>query len=124
VLALHVADEASHNFLSWYNPVAASIQARLGGFPFPPVFSFGVWLSGLIALVLICIALTPVLDPARRWTMVLTTAWALIHIANGLVHLVSSLAIGGMMPGTWTAPLLLFVAPWLLLESLRPLPKR
>ncbi|HLE55526.1 MAG TPA: HXXEE domain-containing protein [Rhodothermia bacterium] len=119
VVGLHVADEASHFFLSWYNPVAASIQAELGGIPFPPVFSFRVWLGGLILLVLLCISFTPLLDPRRSWTLGLATVWALIHIANGLVHLVTSLATGRMMPGTWTAPLLLLVAPWLLIESLR-----
>ena len=116
VVGLHVADEAVHDFLSVYNPVAAGLRARYDS-SFPPSFSFGVWLVGLIAVVLLCIALTPLLEPRRKWMMVVAIVWSVIHIANGLAHLVSSFAIGRMMPGVWTAPLLLLVAPWLLVES-------
>jgi uncharacterized protein with HXXEE motif len=119
VLALHVADEASHGFLGWYNPIAASIQARLGGFPFPPIFDFRIWLIGLIAMVLLCAAVTSWLEPRRRWALTLAAVWAVIHIGNGLLHLVGSLVTGRVTPGTWTAPLLLLVAPWLLLETWR-----
>ena len=118
VLALHVTDEAAHGFLSWYNPIAASIQARLG-VPFPPTFTFGVWLAGLIVMVLACLALTPLVDPRRRWMGVVATAWAVIHTGNGLLHIVGSLVAGRFTPGTWTAPLLLVAAPWLFLETRR-----
>ncbi len=119
VLAFHVADEASHDFLASYNPIAASIQARLGGFPFPPVFSFRVWLVGLVAMVLLCIAITPLLEPRRPWTVNVAMAWALIHTGNGLVHVAGSIVAGRLMPGVWTAPLLLLVAPWLFIETWR-----
>jgi hypothetical protein len=119
VLGLHVADEASHDFLSWYNPIAAWIQARLGGLPFPPVFSFRIWLIGLVAMVLLCVAITPLLQPDRRWMVNIATVWAVIHIGNGLVHIAGSLVAGRLTPGTWTAPLLLMAAPWLLIETWR-----
>src|SRR5687768_8614122 len=45
--AVHVVDEATHDFLAWYNPSAIRLQERLEGLPFPPVFSFTVWLAGL-----------------------------------------------------------------------------
>ena len=47
--ALHMLDEATHDFLGTYNPVARAIRAQLGGVPFPPVFPFRVWLLGLLA---------------------------------------------------------------------------
>ncbi len=38
-VALHVADEARHDFLATYNPNAIAIRRRLH-IPFPPVFTF------------------------------------------------------------------------------------
>ena len=46
-LALHVLDEAVHDFLSIYNPAARALRDRLPFLPLP-TFSFGVWLGGLI----------------------------------------------------------------------------
>jgi hypothetical protein len=42
--ALHVLDEATSDFLAWYNPRALAIRRALGGFPFPPTFTFRPWL--------------------------------------------------------------------------------
>jgi hypothetical protein len=58
-LGLHVADEAMHNFLAWYNPQALRIRRFLGGFPFPPTLTFWPWLIALSLAVLILAALTP-----------------------------------------------------------------
>jgi hypothetical protein len=52
-LALHVIDEATHDFRAWYNPQALRIRRFLGGFPFPPTFIFGQWLIGLSLAVLV-----------------------------------------------------------------------
>ena len=43
-ISLHVLDEASHNFLSVYNPSVEAIRARLPFFPLP-TFAFRVWLA-------------------------------------------------------------------------------
>jgi hypothetical protein len=118
VFALHVADEATHDFLRYYNPTAKAIRESIG-FPFPPSFSYQAWLGGLIAAAVLCVLLTPLIDPRRGWTLILARLWAVIHILNGLQHLVTSVAIGRMMPGVLTSPLLLLIAPWLLLETLR-----
>jgi len=39
-LALHLADEARHDFLGSYNPRALQIRRWLGGIRFPPTFTF------------------------------------------------------------------------------------
>ena len=66
-LALHVADEATHDFLAWYNPSALRIRRLLGGLPFPPTFTFVPWLLGLVAAVLVLGALTPVAYRGAAW---------------------------------------------------------
>ena len=50
-LAVHVVDEAVHDFLSTYNPIVRSVRERLPLLPLP-TFSFGVWLAGLTMTVL------------------------------------------------------------------------
>ncbi len=57
-LALHVADEATHDFLASYNPSVLAIRARFPLFPLP-TFTFDVWLSLLIAGVTLLLCLSP-----------------------------------------------------------------
>ena len=45
-VALHVADEARHDFLATYNPNAIAIRRRLH-IPFPPVFTLRTCLGRL-----------------------------------------------------------------------------
>ena len=66
---------AAHDFLSWYNPSAARIRESLGGLPFPPSFSFAVWLTGLCVVVLALAALTPWVRPGRRWIAIAAYAY-------------------------------------------------
>src|SRR5438094_668220 len=66
-LGLHVADEAAHDFLAWYNPRALRIRQLLHGLPFPPTFTFLPWLSGLGAGVLVLAALTPLAYGGVPW---------------------------------------------------------
>lgn len=113
-LAVHVADEAAHDFLSLYNPTARVIQDRLGGIPFPPTFSFAAWLTGLTLVVLAWLSLTPLAYRGRRWLLPLATALSIIHIANGLAHCLTSLWLGRAAPGVWSAPLLIASGIWML----------
>jgi len=57
-LAQHVVDEASNDFLSFYNPMVLRLREQLGWYPMP-TFSFWPWLIGLTLLVLCLYALTP-----------------------------------------------------------------
>lgn len=112
-LAVHVADEATHDFLAYYNPRALRIRQALGGFPFPPTFTFLPWLMGLIAAVLLLVGLTPSAYGAAPWLRPAAYALSGIHIANGLLHLVGSVLARRAVPGVWSAPLLLVTGGWL-----------
>jgi Protein of unknown function with HXXEE motif len=112
-LALHVADEASHDFLSWYNPRALRIRRALGGLPFPPTFTFLPWVLGLGAAVVVLASLTPAAFAGNSWIRPLGYALSAIHVSNGLLHLVASLLARRLVPGVLSAPLLLIAGVWL-----------
>jgi hypothetical protein len=116
---LHVADEVSTDFLSWYNPTARRIRARLGGLPFPPVFSFWPWLLGLSAATAILFALTPWAFARAAWLVPIAVAFSIINIGNGLLHILASVRLGRRVPGLISAPLLLACAVWLLFAAVR-----
>lgn len=112
-LALHVADEAAHDFLAWYNPRVLEMRRLLGGLPFPPTFTALPWLTGLTLAVLALGSLTPLAyDGAlglRPWAYFV----AVIHLANGLFHAVASIVTKRRVPGVLSAPLLLIAGGWL-----------
>jgi Protein of unknown function with HXXEE motif len=111
---LHVIDEATHQFLTYYNPVARRIRAHLGGLPFPPVFTFWPWFLALLAATVALLLLTPLAFERRAWLRPLAIAIAIINIGNGLFHLVASALLRRRVPGVLSAPLLLGAAVWLL----------
>ncbi len=118
VLAIHVADEATHDFLSVYNPAVTAIRTRLPFLPLP-VFSFSVWLTGLILAVLILLALAPIAYRGHHWLVCLTFPFAGLMFANGLGHIGYSLYRHALMPGVWSSPLLLAASAWLFLCACR-----
>jgi hypothetical protein len=112
-LGLHVADEAAHDFLAWYNPRALRIRQVLGGLPFPPTFSFWPWLIGLMLAVLMLTALVPSAFAGERWLRSVAYFLSVVHIANGLLHLGAAIAARRTVPGVLSAPLLLLTGIWL-----------
>ena len=90
IVAVHVADEAAHDFLSVYNPTVRAVRARLP-FLLIPTFSFPVWIGGLAAGIVLLLALSPLAfagDPRLR-----LIAWPLailVGMGNGLGHLIAS----------------------------------
>ena len=112
-LAIHVADEATHDFLSWYNPRALRIRRALGGLPFPPTFTFVPWVTGLSAAVLLLAALTPAAYARAPWLRLTAYFLAVIHIGNGLLHVSASVLARRAVPGVLSAPLLLVTGIWL-----------
>ena len=116
--ALHVLDEATHDFLSMYNPTALRIQEYLG-LPFPPVFSFRVWLTGLCVALAVLAALTPLVKPGRRWAVIAAFGYGAIHTANAIGHLTASVAGRWLAPGVLSSPVVLAAALWLLVETHR-----
>ena len=108
-LGLHVVDEALTGFLDVYNPLVLQIRSSLPWFPMP-TFTFGVWLTGLIALVVMLALLAPVV---RKGGMPIRLAsWVLVVIMfmNGVGHLAGSLYFGRWLPGATSAPLLLITS--------------
>ena len=112
-LALHVADEATHDFLAWYNPQALRIRHALGGLPFPPTFTFWPWLIGLGAAVTALGVLTPFAFAGARWLSVVAYVVGAIHVLNGLLHVSGALVRRRAVPGVLSAPLLIAAGVWL-----------
>ena len=112
-LAAHVADEAATDFLSVYNPAVSAIRARLPFLPLP-VFTFEVWLAGLIAGIVLLFAATPFAFRGSPVLRAIALPVAVLMCLNGLGHLAGSVYLGRPMPGVVSAPFLLAAALWLL----------
>jgi hypothetical protein len=103
-LGLHVGDEATHDFLTWYNPQALRIRRFLGGFPVPPTFTFWPWLIALSLAVLTLAALTPQAYKGASWLRVLAIVMGVEHVGNGLPHLGAGLMMRRAVPGFGLLP--------------------
>ena len=110
--AVHVADEALTDFVSIYNPTVKALRQRWWFLPLP-TFSFKVWLSALIAAVVVLFALSPFAFGAAKWLPPLAYFFAVFMIINGLQHIAASIYMRRLMPGTYSAPLLLICAMYL-----------
>lgn len=115
-IAVHVTDEAATDFLSVYNPAVRAIRARLPFLPLP-TFTFGVWLAGLILGILLLLALSPQAFRGRRWTIWASFPLAILMFGNGLGHIGGSVYLGRLMPGVFSAPLLLLASAWLFWQA-------
>ena len=117
-LALHVLDEAGHNFLAVYNPNAFAIRRALPFLPVP-VFTFQDWIGSLLFALALWLALTPLAFRGLKWARWLAIpVAALAGIGNGLAHIVSSIYLGRFMPGVYSAPLILLSGTLLLRSAL------
>jgi len=114
----HVIDEAATDFLASYNPIATRIRSRLGGLPFPPVFTFWPWFLSLLAATAILLSLTPLAYAHVAWMIPVAIVVSLINIGNGLLHIVASIRVRHRVPGVISAPFLLASAVWLLYTAL------
>lgn len=117
-LAAHVADEALTGFLDVYNPIVRAARERFEWFPMP-TFTFAAWLSGLIVVVMLLLALTSLAFRGATFTRVLAIPFAaIIGLMNGIGHVTASILFGRWMPGTTTAPLLIICGASLLAKAL------
>lgn len=122
-LALHVLDEATTGFLSIYNPTVTALRGRWSWFPMP-TFGFREWLVGLILLVLLCFALTPLAARGAGWLRPLAWFYALIMFFNAightmvtiLGHTVASIAVSRPAPGFYSSPLMFVGSVWLMMR--------
>jgi hypothetical protein len=122
-LALHIADEASTGFLSVYNPTVMVLREKRPWLPFP-VFTFGVWLAGLVGANVLLLCLSVFVLRGARWMRPLGYVFAVIMLANGLGHIVgtifgrtvASIRFPRPMPGFYSSPFLLLASAYLLCE--------
>ena len=113
ILALHVTDEALTDFPSVYNPIVLQMRAAWSWFPMP-TFTFGLWLGGLIVLVIVLAALTPSIRAGGWLVTAGSVLFGVLMFMNGIGHLAGSVYFGRWLPGATTAPLLLAGSAWLL----------
>jgi hypothetical protein len=120
--ALHVWDEAAHDFLSYYNSTVLALYGHFSWFPRMDL-QFRSWLAGLLVANLVLLALTPWACRNARWLRPLAYAFAGIQLLNGTGHIlaairghtVPSVQFEGLAPGVYTAPLLIALAAYLIL---------
>jgi hypothetical protein len=112
-LAVHVIDEALTDFLGFYNPLVLSIRSQIPWFPLP-TFTFGVWLAGLLLMVIVLASLAPAVR--RGGAAIRVASWVLgvIMLVNGVGHLAGSVYFQRWLPGATSAPLLLAASVFLL----------
>ena len=116
-LAVHVADEATHDFLSIYNANASAIRAQLPFLPLP-TFSFRSWLALLIAGISLLLCLAPLAFRGNVWLRKISWPLAVVvGVLNASLHIASSLYLHRWMPGVYSSPLLLIAAICLLAYS-------
>lgn len=106
-VALHVLDEAGHNFLAVYLPNAHAIRRAAPFLPIP-IFTFESWIGSLALGLTLWLLLTPLALQGQKWLRGVAIPVAMVvGILNGAAHIVSSIYMGRMMPGVYSAPLLL-----------------
>jgi hypothetical protein len=108
-ISIHVFDEAVTNFLPFYNGLALKMRESLG-FSLLPNFSFEAWLGGLIAGIIICFSLTPLVHRGGRFIRTFATLLGMLMVVNALGHMVGSAYVGRLLPGFWSSPFLLLTA--------------
>jgi hypothetical protein len=112
-LALHVFDEALHDFLSVYNPVVEAIRHTIPFLPLP-TFVFRTWLGGLLAAILLLLALSPYAFRNSQKLVLPAKIIGVLMTGNALVHIIGSVYLGRWMPGVYSSPILLFASLYLL----------
>jgi hypothetical protein len=117
-LALHVLDEAGHDFLSFYNPTVLLLRRLLPHLPMP-VFTFRQWIGSLMCALAVWLALAPLAFYGLKWMRRLAIPVAiLLGIGNALGHIASSIYMHRFMPGIYSAPLILLSGTILLRSAL------
>lgn len=105
-LAVHVSDEALTGFLDFYNPLVLSLRSQMPWFPMP-TFTFEVWLTGLVLLVVMLGVLSVVVRGGGNAAWLVSWVLSVIMFMNGLGHLAGSVYFQRWLPGATSAPLLL-----------------
>lgn len=108
-VALHVIDEATHDFLTTYNASVHAIRARLPFLPIP-TFTFPLWLAGLIAGILLLVLSPLAFRGNRALRLIALPLGLVVGVCNAALHIPSSLYFHRCMPGAYSSPFLLAAA--------------
>jgi len=120
VFALHIWDEAAHDFVGYFNATVLTLYGHFSWFPRIDM-TFREWLTGLLIALMFCLALAPFAFGNSGWLRPLAYLFAGIQFANGGGHILTTLHGGtvpsvrfeGAGPGFYTAPLLLLSSAYL-----------
>ena len=114
-LALHVADEVLNGTLAFYRDLSDFVAEYL---PFAklPAFRFELWLINLCGAALVLIAMTWLVYKRQGQMRLASYVLATFATANAMLHIMMSLAVGHLMPGALTSPLILAAALFLLVS--------
>ena len=116
-LGIHVYDEATHDFLSVYNPTVHAMRARIPFLPIP-TFTFSEWLTLLGSGIALLLCLSPLAFRHIRWMQIAALPLGIVvGVFNAAMHLLSSAYYHRWMPGVFSSPLLLAAAVFLLVSS-------
>jgi len=121
--ALHIWDEAAHDFVDYYNATALALYGHFSWFPRIDV-GFHTWLVIFVLTNLALFGLTPWAFRDVLWLRPLAYAVVFLSLADGTGHVlvtirgqtVPSVRLEGVSPGFYTSPLVLFSATYLLLS--------
>lgn len=116
-ISIHVLDEAVTDFLPFYNGLALNLNERLGFF-LMPVFSFEAWLGGLILGIIVCFAITPLVNRGGRLIRTFVVLLGMLMVVNALGHMAGSALVGRLLPGFWSSPFLLATAVFVVVCAL------
>ena len=128
--ALHIWDEAAHDFLGYFNATVLTLYGHFSWFPRMDM-QFHEWLALLLVALAVCLVLTPFAFRNARWLRPLAYVFAGIQFLNGTWHILSTILGGtvpsvrfnGFAPGFYTAPLLLASSAylfWSLRRTVKP----
>ena len=117
-VGLHVADEATTDFLPLYNSIVATVRDSYPWIPLP-TFTFSVWLTGLILGVLILLSLSPMVFAGNPKLQPVSYFLGALMTLNAMAHIGGSIYLGALAPGALSSPVLLMAAVALLITTHR-----
>lgn len=117
-IALHVADEATTDFLPLYNSIVRSLRDDYPWVPLP-TFSFSTWLGGLIGGVILLLGLSPLVYSGTRVFRPISYVLGVLMIFNASGHIGGSIYLGSLAPGAISSPVLLLAAVALVIAAAR-----
>ena len=120
VLALHLWDQAAHDFLSYYNATALTLYGYLSWLPRMDLTRHQ-WLASWIAVILALFAVTPFAARNARWLRAFAYLLSVLLFLDALGYVVAQILGGtvpsvrfdGIAPGFYTAMLFFPTAGYL-----------